>query len=52
MSFTDDEKKVLTLLFKLFDQILEFSGGYFDTNDHSFDRGDLFRLAEKIGIDY
>lgn len=52
MEFTDNEKGFLTLLFNIGNEIIEAAGGYYEINYESFDRGDLFRLAEKLKIEY
>lgn len=53
IEFTEAEKELLTLLFKIGDLIIETQDGYFDLRCKPyFDRNDFFSLAEKLGIDY
>lgn len=50
--FTENEKKILSMLFKILNEIIETSGGYLDIDGESFGRNELFYLSEKIGVDY
>lgn len=52
IEYTEEEKKVLTMLFEMMDKIVEFQGGYIEIDYVGFNGGDLFRLAEKLGIEY
>ena len=52
IEFTDNEKDFLTLLFNIGNKIIEAADGYYEINNESFDRDDLFRLAEKLKIEY
>lgn len=47
MEYTDEEKKILEVMFRQMREMLET----FDL-DADFSKNDLFSLAEKIGIDY
>lgn len=50
---TELEKKVLSIMFKNLDTVIEFCDGVLNLyNSDTFDRNDLFNLAEKLGIDY
>ena len=51
IEFTDIEKEFLKLLFNIGNKIIETANGYYEINYESFDRGDLFRLAEKLNIE-
>ena len=52
IDYTDKEKKFLKLLFNIGNKIIETANGYYEINYESFDRNDLFQLAEKVGIEY
>lgn len=49
--FTEIEKKVLTMMFGVVKEMLCLQNGYADIDYQTFDEGDLFNLAEKIGIE-
>ena len=51
IEYTEKESKILKLMFSLLDTILQAGNGYFDIDYESFSRGDLFNLAEKIGVE-
>lgn len=48
--FTEQEKKVLRLMFMNFSNILESCDGYICIDDMGFTRNDLYSLFLKIGI--
>ena len=50
--YTDIEKEFLRMLFNIGNTIIETANGYYEINYESFDRNDLFQLAEKVGIEY
>lgn len=52
IEFTDTEKAFLTMLFNIGHEIIKTADGYYDINYVTFDYSDLFKLAEKLGIDY
>lgn len=52
MEYTETEKKILTMLFKICNEMIETCDGYLDLDCITFSRNDLFYLAEKLGIDY
>lgn len=52
IEFTDTEKAFLAMLFSIGNKIIETANGYYDINYTTFDRNDLFYLAEKLGISY
>lgn len=52
IEFTDTEKAFLAMLFSIGNEIIETASGYYDINHSVFDRNDLFKLAEKLGIEY
>lgn len=52
IEFTDTEKAFLTMLFNIGHEIIKTADGYYDINYVTFDYNDLFKLAEKLGIDY
>lgn len=52
IDFTDTEKAFLTMLFNIGNEIIKTADGYYDINYVTFDNNDLFKLAEKLGIDY
>lgn len=53
IEFTEAEKELLTLLFKIGNMIVETQDGYFYPHCKPyFDRNEFFNLAEKLGINY
>ena len=50
-NLTDLEKKFLTMLLKVGNDIIESQDGYLDFNYESFTRNDLFNLACKFGLE-
>lgn len=52
IEFTDTEKAFLTMLFNIGNEIIKTADGYYDINYVTFTGGDLFKLSEKLGIDY
>lgn len=52
IEFTDTEKAFLRMLFNIGNEIIKTTDGYYDINYVTFDYNDLFKLAEKLGIDY
>jgi hypothetical protein len=51
--YSEKEKKVLELMFKNFNNVIEACGGYFEFDDGEImDRNDLFNLACKLDVDY
>ena len=52
IEFTDTEKAFLRMLFNIGDEIIKTADGYYDINYVTFTNNDLFKLAEKLGIDY
>lgn len=52
LELTENEKKVLIMLFRMCDEMLTACDGYIDMDCHTFGRSDLFYLSEKLGIDY
>lgn len=52
MEYTEIEKKFLTMLFQIGELIISTDDGYYEINYETFDRNDLFNLAEKLGVDY
>ena len=51
-NLTELEKKFLTMLMKIGNEIIEAQDGYLDFNYESFSRNDLFNLAQKLGVEY
>ena len=51
-NLTEKEKVFLTLLFKIGKEIIDSEEVFNAFDDNSFDRNDLFALAEKLGIEY
>lgn len=49
--FTEIEKKVLTMMFGVVKEMLRFQNGYAEIDYQVFDEGDLFNLAEKLGVE-
>lgn len=57
MELTDNEKRILELIFETFDNFLynleyKVNIGLLSYGDIIIDRNELFKLAEKLGIDY
>lgn len=52
MELTETDRKVLEYMFRSFSGILEFDGGGIRVDYEWFSTNDLFKLAEKLGIDY
>ena len=48
--FTENEKKVIKMMFKSLSVIVEACGGYVEVDYNCFDRNDLYHLFEKMGI--
>jgi len=48
--FTEQEKKILCLMFKNMSNTIEACGGYIEVDYNCFDRNDLYRLFEKMNI--
>lgn len=51
IEFTDTEKAFLTMLFNIGNEIIKTADGYYDIDYVTFTRGDLYELANKLGID-
>ena len=50
IELTEKEKEFLSFLFRLGNEIIKADDGTFNTfSENSFDRNDLFNLAEKLG---
>ena len=49
--FTEIEKKVLTMMFGVVKEMLRLQNGYAEIDYQVFDEGDLFNLAEKLGVE-
>ena len=47
--YDDKEKKLLNMLFEIAYKMIEIQNGYMEIDYVSFDRGDLYNLAEKLG---
>jgi len=52
IEFTDTEKAFLRMLFNIGHEIIKTADGYYDINYVTFDYNDLFKLSEKLGVDY
>lgn len=52
IEFTDTEKTFLKMLFNIGDEIIKTADGCYNINCVTFTNNDLFKLAEKLGIDY
>ena len=52
IEFTDTEKAFLRMLFNIGNEIIKTADGYYDIKHVTFDYNDIFKLAEKLGIDY
>ena len=51
MEYTELEYKVINIMFHMMDEIINLQDGYMDIKGESFSRGDLFVLANKLGIE-
>lgn len=51
IELTDVEKEILEVMFKNMNEVLNLGDGYLDIHGESFSRGDLFDLAEKLGVE-
>ena len=49
--FTEKEINVLTMMFRIVNTVLYAQNGYMEVGNESFDRNDLYYLAEKLGIE-
>ena len=49
--FTEIEKKVLTMMFSIVKEMLRLQNGWADIDYQIFNEGDLFNLAEKLGVE-
>lgn len=52
LEYTENEEKVLIMMFTIVKNILDLQGGYMDIDYTSFGRNELFYLSQKLGIDY
>lgn len=52
IEFTDTEKAFLIMLFNIGNEIIKTADDCYDINYVTFSHNDLFKLAEKLGIDY
>ena len=50
IEYTESEMKILELMFHIIKETIEMQNGYMEIDYVSFDRGDLYNLAEKLGI--
>ena len=50
--YTENEEKVLVMMFTIVKNILDLQDGYMNIDDMSFGHNELFNLSEKLGIDY
>ena len=46
----DKEKKVLKMMFRMLNEVVEACGGYVEIDYDCFDGNDLYNLFEKLGI--
>ena len=51
MEFTNSEKEILDMLFRVGYKIIEAQDGYLYPSGADFNRNDFFNLAEKLGIE-
>lgn len=51
IKLTDEEKEILRVMFRNMNEIIDLGDGYLDIHGESFDRNDLFDLAEKLGVE-
>ena len=51
IEFTEKEKNVLQMLLTICKTIIEAQNGYMEIDYESFDRGDLYYLSEKLGVE-
>ena len=50
--YTENEEKVLVMMFTIVKNILDLQDGYMDIDCTIFGHNELFDLSQKIGIDY
>lgn len=50
-TFTDSEKEILEMLFKIGFKVIEAQDGYIYPSGVDFDRNDFYKLAEKLGVE-
>ena len=51
IEYTESEMKILGLMFRIIDEIIKMQNGYMDIDYVSFDSGDLYNLANKLGVE-
>ena len=51
IEFTDSEKEILEMLFKIGFKVIEAQDGYIYPSGAGFDRNDFYELAEKLGVE-
>jgi len=51
IEYTETEIKILELMFRIIKETIEMQNGYMDIDYVSFDRGDLYNLAKKLGVE-
>ena len=51
IEYTPKEKRIMIMLFEMCNKIMEAQNGYMEINYETFDRNDLFCLADKLGIE-
>ena len=49
--YTETEIKILELMFRIINETIKMQNGYMEIDYVSFDRGDLYNLAEKLGVE-
>ena len=51
IEYTESEMKILELMFRIIDETIKMQNGYMDIDYVSFDGGDLYNLANKLGVE-
>ena len=51
IEYTESEMKILELMFHIINETIKMQNGYMEIDYVSFDRGDLYNLAKKLGVE-
>ena len=51
IELTGEEKEILKVMFRNMNEVFDLCNGYIDINGETFNGNDLFRLAEKLGVE-
>lgn len=51
IEYTESEMKILELMFRIINETIKTQNGYMDIDYVSFDGGDLYNLANKLGVE-